>query len=119
MINNLFKLLKPVFQKGAQQPVATAQTKSNRPPTSKVNDEKANDLYALILNNQKKKLVSGINARGNTFENRVAPTKQLASKNAYIISDQEIDKRPISSGSKTADKKQKINVKKQDYLPTN
>ena len=57
MINNLFKLLKPVFQKGAQQPVATAQTKSNRPPTSKVNDEKANDLYALILNNQKKKLV--------------------------------------------------------------
>jgi hypothetical protein len=33
--------------------------------------------------------------------------------------DPESEKRPISSGPKNADKKQKINVKKQDYLSVN
>jgi len=71
-------------------------------------------LYNLILNKQKK-LVSGINAKV-TFDNRVAPTNQLASKDVHA--EPQIDnRRPISSGSKTAEKKQKINVKKQDLLP--
>lgn len=64
-------------------------------------------------------MVSGINARGNTFDNRVAPTNQLVIKDTHMMShvhESEIDKRPISSGPKTTDKKQKINVKKQDYL---
>jgi len=72
-------------------------------------------LYNLILNKQKK-LVSGLNARGITFDNRVAPTSQLASKDVHA--EPQIDnRRPISSGSKTVEKKQKINVKKQDPLP--
>jgi len=50
-IMSLFKLLKPVFQDGVEKYSTKKDTKTNRPLTSKVNDEKANNLYNLIMNN--------------------------------------------------------------------
>lgn len=62
MVNNLFKLLNP-----------QAQSAAPKEAKQKIPVDRAAELYAMLVRGSKKKTL-GIQARGNTFDNRTQVT---------------------------------------------